>query len=156
MKAPLIPMSPNDLPQQRLVAVVDLPPCPNSIDVCLYMAYKRKMPRLPSRRAMYLCQVEWAWSPMHSRISSYYVHRGRTYWILWERLLDQDWGSTCWDIAASVPRKDCSEHQAAVHLLRATWQSEYADSGLDHFHWVNDFDLLSVADLAAISRVVWC
>jgi hypothetical protein len=83
MKVPSIPMSPNDLP-----------PCPNAIDICLYTAYKRKMPRLPSRRAKYLCQVEWAWSPMHSRISSYYIHRGHTYWILWERLLDQDWGAT--------------------------------------------------------------
>ena len=92
---------------------------------------------------------------MHSRISSYYIHRGHTYWILWERLLDQDWGSTIWDIAASVPHKGCTEHQASVHLLRAIWQSEYGESSLDQFHWVNDTDLLSVADLAAISREVW-
>ena len=156
MKVPSIPMSPNDLPQQRVVEVVDLPPCPNGIDICLYTAYKRKMPRLPSRRAKYLCQVEWAWSPMHNRISSYYIHRGRTYWILWERLFDQGWRSTCWNIAASVPHKDCTEHQASVHLLRATWQSEYAESSVDQFHWVNDVDLLSVADLAAISREIWC
>ena len=155
MKVPSIPMSPNDLPQQRVVEVVDLPPCPNGIDICLYTAYKRKMPSLPSRHAKYLCQVEWAWSPMHSRISSYYIHRGHTYWILWERLLDQDWGATLWEIAASVPHKDCTEHQASVHLLRAIWQSECGENSLDQFHWVNDTDLLSVADLAAISREVW-
>ena len=76
MKVPSIPMSPSALPQQRVVEVIDLPSCPNNIDICLYMAHKRKMPRLPSRRAKYLCQAEWAWSPMHSRISSYYIHRG--------------------------------------------------------------------------------
>jgi len=54
-----------------------------------------------------------------------------------------------------VPLKDCTEHQASVHLLRAIWESECAESSLDEFHWINDTDLLSVADLAAISREVW-
>ena len=36
MKAPPIPMSPNLLPQQRVVAVINLPPRPDDIDVCLY------------------------------------------------------------------------------------------------------------------------
>jgi hypothetical protein len=155
MKTPSIPMSPSDLPQQRVVEVVDLPPCPNEIDVCLYTKYKRQMPRKPSRNVKYLCQVEWAWSPMHNRISCYYMHKGRSCWILWERSYDNDCGRWLWTVAASVPHKSCTEYQAATHLLRAIWQWEYEDCELDQPHWVNDIDLLSMADLAAIARAVW-
>lgn len=155
MKTPSIPMSPSDLPQQRVVEVVDLPPCPNDIHVCLYTVYKRQMPQRPSRNVKYLCQVEWAWSPMNNRISSYYMHKGRTYWILWERHFDDNWDRWYFNLAASVPHKGCTEREDAIHLLRATWQWGHDDCELDQSHWVNDTDLLSIADLAAIARAVW-
>jgi len=155
MKHPSIPMSPQDLPQQRLVAVVDLPPCPDDIEICLYAEFQRKMPQRPSRGVKYLCQVEWAWSPMHSRISSYYMHKGRNYWILWERHFDDNWDRWYFNPAASVSHKGCTETQAAVHLLRASWAWEREESSLEECHWVNDTDLLSIAELAAISRAVW-
>ena len=154
MKAPPIPMSPNLLPQQRVVAVINLPPRPDDIDVCLYRTYKHKLPKLPSRQAKHLCQVEWAWSPMHSRISNYFIHKGHSYWILWESIFDDDRG-WYWHITASVPHKGCTEYQAAVHLLSASWHCELGDMDLDQFHWVNHHAFLSVADLAAIARTVW-
>ena len=154
MKVPSIPMSPNELPQQRIVEVVDLPPCPERIEVYMGMVCQRKMPRLPSRQSKHLCQVEWAWSPMHSRISNYFIHKGRSYWILWESIFDDDRG-WYWHITASVPHKGCTEYQAAVHLLSASWHCELGDMDLDQFHWVNHHAFLSVADLAAIARTVW-
>jgi len=48
-----------------------------------------------------------------------------------------------------------SERQAAVHLLSEFWNFDTKESDVDQFHWINEEGYLSVADLAAIARVVW-
>ena len=69
---PKIPMLPSELPQQRLYGVVDLPERPSKFE-CL-VGYnsvpKDALPKATPRSAVYLGQVEWAWSPMHGRASS--------------------------------------------------------------------------------------
>lgn len=155
---PNIPMSPDQLPQQRIHEIVALPERPDPFDC--HVGYgavpadvipKSSKPRSP----IYLAQVEWAWSPMHNRIDAYYLHRGRTHWVLWSRYYDDNWGRWNWVAVACSHRRGVSEHQAAVYLLIELWKAEAADSGVDQFHWLNESDFLSVAELMAIAREVW-
>jgi hypothetical protein len=154
---PDIPMSPDELPQQRIHEVVQLPERPEPFD-CLvgYSAVPAEaIPEDGPRSPSYLAQVEWAWSPMHNRLDAYYLHRGRRHWVLWVRYWDDNWGHWDWVAAACVPRKGVSEREAAVHLLLELWKHEVIEADLDHFHWINEDVYLSVAELAAIGRHVW-
>ena len=54
-----------------------------------------------------------------------------------------------------VHRQGVSEYQAATYLLLELWREEVLDNGLDQFHWVNEAEYLTVADLAAITREIW-
>ena len=155
---PHIPMSPDELPQQRIHEVVNLPERPEPFDCSA--GYSCKVPQKTNRydepkTAIYLGQVEWAWSPMNNRLEAYYLQRDRKYWVLWSRYWsdnEEDWG---WIIVACAENKDVSEEQAAVHLLIEFWNHETEESSLDHFHWINEAEYLSVAQLAAIGRAVW-
>ena len=44
------------------------------------------------RKADFLCTIEWSWSPVNERMESYYLQQGRTYWILWLKHYDNNWG----------------------------------------------------------------
>ena len=82
---PRIPMSPDELPQQRIHEVITLPPRPEPFDCHIgYSQFpKGSLPSSTPSNMTYLAQVEWAWSPMHNRLDAYYLHRGRTHWSLW-------------------------------------------------------------------------
>ena len=87
MKTPTVPLSLEELPQQRIYPVKELPARPNPFDFTLlhYIdkhSYSR-IPQKPTKKSVYLCQVEWAWGPHHDRIDAYYLHKGRTHWLMW-------------------------------------------------------------------------
>lgn len=150
-------MLPQERPHQRIHEVVELGPRPEGFEPIIgYGAVPDELlPKGGPRNAAYLGQVEWAWSPAHCRLDAYYVHRGRTHWVLWTRYWDDNWGRWEWLAAAAVARRGITERQAAVHLLIDAWRAERSDGSLDHFHWINEDGLLSVADLMAIGRAVW-
>ncbi len=56
---------------------------------------------------------------------------------------------------ARTPRKGLDERQAAFFLTISFLQFERQASRLDPFHWINEYETLSVADVKAIERVVW-
>jgi len=153
-REPKIPMSPSELPQQRVHEVVDLPPRPEPFDCKAgYRDYPSgSAPRNQPRNPTYLCQVEWAWSPMHNRLDAYYLHRGSSHWSLWSRYWDGKWE---WVTAACVHRRGVTEKQAAVYLLLEFLKHEVRESDLDQFHWINEGEYISVAELMAIAREVW-
>ena len=157
IREPKIPMSPEELPQQRIREVINLPERPDEFDCVVgQRTYpKGALPQRPSPDSRYLCQVEWAWSPMHNRLHAYYLHRGRTHWSLWCKYWDDNWMK--WELASigCVPRKGVEERQAAVYLLLEYWVDDAKECGVDEFHWINEDGFLSVADLAAIAREVW-
>ena len=154
---PHIPMSPDELPQQRIHEVVELPDRPEPFDCHVgYGAVPADaIPMGEPRNPSYLAQVEWAWSPMHNKLDAYYLHRGRTHWSLWTRYWDDNWGQWEWVAAACVGKKGVSMHQAAVYLLMKIWKYEVVVCDLDEFHWINETEYLSVAELRAIGRAVW-
>ena len=159
-RKPTIPMSPDELPQQRIHEVISLPERPSEFSS--YVNYgdmpEGTVSKNPPRNAIYLCQVEWAWSPAHNRLDTYYLNRGRTHWSLWSRYLDDNncpW-KWIWVPVGCVPFADWDERTVAIHLLIDFWRFDAKEGDVDQFHWINDTDLLTVADLLAISREVWC
>jgi hypothetical protein len=116
---------------------------------------KGALPSRTPRNMTYLAQVEWAWSPAHSRLDAYYLHKGRTHWSLWSRYWDDNWGQWSDTAVGCVHRRGVSEYQAAIYLLLEFWRDDAMDNGLDQFHWVNEVDYLTVADLAAMTREIW-
>ena len=156
---PKIPMSPTQLPQQRIHEVVDLPKRPDPFDCIVgYGAVPDDIiPKQVSRCAIYLCQVEWAWSPAHNRLDSYYLNKGRTHWSLWSRYLDDNdcpW-KWVWVPVGCVPLAGLDDRTAAIHLLIDFWRFDANEGGVDEFHWINEAEYLSIAELAAIAREVW-
>ena len=156
MQNPAIPMKPEQRPQQRVYEVLTLPqrPEPFNFRAGCEEVPEKAVPKKGPRVAIYLGQVEWAWSPMNNRLDAYYLHRGRRYWILWIRYFgfSERWE---WHPVACVHHKGISEKQAAVYLLMTVWQSLLREGELDKFHWINEEGYLSVAELEAIAREVW-
>ena len=92
IREPKIPMSPEELPQQRIHEVVALPKRPAEFDckVGYGCSPKGGLPKNAPIKSTYLCQVEWAWSPAHNRLDAYYLHRGRSHWSLWTKFWDNN------------------------------------------------------------------
>ena len=156
-REPHIPMSPQELPQQRIHEVVGLPvrPAEFNCDVGYGASPKGGLPKTGLANSIYLCQVEWAWSPAHNRLDAYYLHRGRSEWSLWSKYWDDNWMQ--WEHVGNgtVHRRGVDQKQAAVYLLLEYWAFDAREGDVDQFHWVNEAAYLSIAELAAIAREVW-
>ena len=157
MQNTTIPMRPELFPQQRVYEVLTLPQRPEPFNCIAGFGEvpQDAVPKNGPRSAIFLGQVEWAWSPMHNRIDIYYLHRGRRYWILWNRYWCEDWYKWEWQPVACVHHKGISEKQAAVYLLMAFWQNQAHERECDKFHWIGGEGFFSVAGLEAIAREVW-
>ena len=153
-----VPMDPADLPQQRLYLVPDLGIAPNRV-ISNGEPGKDGIPRKIPRWADSIAQVEWAWSPMHSRIDAYHISMDSNHmrWVLWHSCCDDSGYRSRWELvsAMSTPRAGVSKRTAAIALLEHFWREESADIKLDHYHWINRADFFGVGELAEIARSVW-
>ena len=156
-REPKIPMSPEELPQQRIHEVVGLPDRPAEFDCEVgYSVFSDgAIPKNAPTNSTYLCQVEWAWSPAHNRLDAYYLHRGRSHWSLWSKYWDDNWMKWEQITVGYVPRRGVDQKQAAVYLLLEFWAFDAKEGDVDQFHWINEDGYLSIAELAAIAREVW-
>lgn len=150
------PLSPAELPQQRITKVVDLPERPEGFaPVAGYdLPLDGIAPKRRPEEMLFLGGAEWAWSPAHGRIEGYYLHGGRSYWILYKRDIENDDPEFEWRVGAYVAKRGVDARLAAVHLMIARWRIE-ADDGLDQFHWLTHEGFLSASDWRAISGAVW-
>jgi hypothetical protein len=154
---PKIPMSAEELPQQRIHEVVDIDPMPEQFDCTVGYgavpadAQAGEEPLSPT----HLGQVEWAWTPSHNRLDAYYLDKTRSHWVLWTGSWNFDKSEFSWHAIACVRRQGITQRQAAVHLLIAFWRYDALENKLDEYHWINDKGYLSVADLSAVARCVW-
>ena len=130
---PKIPMSPEALPQQRIHEVAELPERPEPCECIVgYRTYpKGSLPKQPGRNSIYLCQVEWVWTPMHNRFDAYLLHRGRTHWSLWNQYLDDSEGGWGRIAAGCVRKSNVTARQGAVHLLMEFWKEQLEDGDLE-------------------------
>lgn len=156
--SPPLPMTPDQLPEQRLVEVVDLPKVPGGFAPipCLFSMPDHILPKRRPREMTFLGTVEWASGPMSSRIETYWLHRARKHWIIW--IEDRDWTNYPaykWQVAAYVERRGVSGEAATPHLIAARWELEMRERYLDHFHFVSNEGALSVPEWTAIVRAVW-
>jgi hypothetical protein len=157
---PKIPMRPEDVPQQRLKLVVELPPRPAGFkgNCQFYNPMPEEVePKRGPRKPVCLGSVEWAWDPNYSRVDSYYLSSHKSYWLLWiggtdENSWDLKWR---WVPYAYAPKSSVDEKNAAIYLLLDAWMSEASNTSLDHYHWIDCPDLLSVAEISEIARNVW-
>ena len=156
-REPKIPMSPEQLPQQRIHEVIDLPERPAKFEFNVdYGCSPQDVQSISgSKNACYLCQTEWAWSPMHNRLDAYYLHKGKTQWSLWLKYWDDNWGAWQDTRIGTVHRRGVDQKQAAIYLLLEFWAFDAKEGDLDQYHWINEEGYLSVAELEAIARVVW-
>jgi len=168
-----IPMHPDELPQQKVYAITDLPKPPYNFEASCLMRfgsrndrndYEWSIPRddLPQRfpgAATFVAQVEWACGPSNDRLDSYYIcsNRRKTHWFLWLRWPDDN----AWEVRmnsllyAYCPRRTMDRKTAAIQLLLHAWRYESAESDRDRFDWIDDAGLLTVSELQAIARAVW-
>ena len=156
-----IPMDLSTLPQQRLYEIKPLPTETAHLSVEL-LDYEQKhgllgIPNTPNNKSIALCQVEWSWSPMHSRVDQYVIHKGDECWLLWCGTPDDNAGTDInhWFPTARLPIAEADEIQAAISMLKAFWHREVDWLNLDKYHWINADGILSVADLESISASVW-
>jgi hypothetical protein len=155
---PSLPLTPEQLPRQRLVEVVDLPSVPAEFEptVCLFWMPDDILPKTRPRKMGFLGTVEWAWAPGASRIETYWLHAARRHWVVW--MQDRDWTNDPeyqWQVAAYVSRAGVTPEQAAPHLIAARWREERDERELDHFHFVSNEGALTVPVWMAIGRAVW-
>lgn len=156
MKRPCLPLLPTHRPQQRIVPIADLADRPVPFDDVVGWREKPSgvdLSRGP-RKAEYLGQIEWTWSPMNHRIDPYYISRGRTHWMLWVYLFDDDEG-WYWLPIGHVPLGQATLDQAAVHLMVDYWRYEKDDIDLDHFHWIDEEGYFGSSDWRTIGLMVW-
>lgn len=157
-RQPRVAMSAQSLPLQRLYLIKSLPPLPRAWVVDTVGPASPGVPaRLPAG-SRYLGQVEWAWSPMHMRISAYYISQSsdRRRWVLWCKGYDDNYGrwSPAYPVLAAPRRDGFSALQAAQLLLLEAWGAD-RDEGTDRFHWIAEAGELDVADLQAVADAAW-
>ena len=155
-----IPMTPDARPNQRLNVVRCVADKPNDLDVLIQWKNPipyRHYPKGTPRKLIFVCSVEWAWSPMNNRIANYYINPKPWGWALWDNRLDDHdvpW-SWWWNFMAYSGKTKADERTIAAHMLMASWKDEAEQEYLDHFHWINNTGCLSVEDIQAIARQVW-
>ena len=153
-----IPMTPDARPKQRLNEVVGLPNKPDDLNIMI--EWKDPIPsgRYPKgtpRKLTFVCSLEWAWSPMHSRIDNYYLNPKPKNWLLWNNWPNDNEGYWQWDIVAFSNKVKADERTIAAHMLLKILKFEAKHSSLDRIHMINNTGCLSVEDVQAIGREVW-
>lgn len=155
-----IPMTPDARSSQRLNEVVCLPDKPDDLDISI--AWKtpiqgKHFPKGTPRKLIFICSVEWAWSPMHNRIASYYINPKPWGWAMWDNVLDDHsvpW-SWWWNFIAYSGKTTADEKTIATYMLLECWKDEAEHQMVDEYHWINDTGCLDVEDIQAIAREVW-
>ena len=159
MKTPKIPMHPQDLPQQRIYLIKDVPQHPENWKSFVGysgvgMPEDAKLKSRP-RNPAYLFQAEWSWSPAHGSLNAYWLNKGRKYLTLYSNWFDDVTQKWTWNLVAGVPLNQASEREAAFWLVIDYARFNIANMDLDEWHMIDDVGLLTVAGLKAIARNVW-
>ena len=171
-----VAMSPEELPRQRLFQLMELPEPTRDFELVSGETLQNIRLLEPGEDASLIVQAEWAWSPMHSRVSNWEIGLDETKenWVLWcshhtdESELadwcdpdgDEDdlewvaiWSS---EVIAACPRGELSEHDASILLLLEAWTEERdGDMELDRPHFYGAIGLLNIDVIRSIERVVW-
>lgn len=157
MKNVLIPMAPGQRPDQRTGFYKKLPAPEARPPIEVYGCEAPGTPKRPHYRSQLIVQAEWAWSPLHNRLSAYQLHPSRQRWLFWCGFLDDCVHPWRWEyvLVSSCPRKGVDPELAAISLLAASWSDEATHYGLGAYHWLNQTGLLTAEQVEAVAREVW-
>ena len=152
-------MQSTQIPQQRLYAVPDLTEKPEGLEFLEGEPGIDGIPKKIPRRASFLLQVEWAWSPAHNMILNYHLSLSskQDRWVLWNSWFD-DGNSWRWRIGETVlsmSRDNVPRTNAAILLLHEDWKIGRDDHEWDRYHWLAVEGLLDVGQAQEIARQVW-
>ena len=154
-----VPMLPEQIPQQRLNEVLTLPSKPSDLKVYVDndVPLKKNRPVAWLRKLIYLCGVEWAWSPAHNRMDHYYLNLKPNHFFLWNHYLDDLSIPWKWEWLFLSYASKCKGDLKAIstHMLLKYWETECEDQGLDHYHFIGNTGLLNVEDIQAVAREIW-
>ena len=160
MKYPTSPMLPSEVPEQRLVPVVELPCRPPSFVIFLDSLTPLEpfwCPHGMPPSSEYLCLLEWAASPFSYGQTAFYLstNRCRRHWLLWRWEFDENWGTWAIALGAYGLRRGTGSRTATLHLLRAQLEYMRCTERRGHFDWISEVGDLSAAEILAVSRTVW-
>lgn len=159
MRNPRIPMTPEQLPEQRIYVPEGRPRRPENFEAIVSwdahdLPEAARLKGRP-RSATYLFQAEWAWSPMNNRLSAFYLHRGRRFWSVFERYFDDNWMRWEWQQRAVLPLAQATERQAAFWLMVELMKFDRNRSDVEEWHWIGETATLDIPDIKAIAHEVW-
>ena len=107
--------------------------------------------------ALYLGALEWSWSPMHSRMDSYYLSCNRDYWMIFMHLLED--GSSSWEwswyLYAIAPKVSGDDRSIGFWMIHDLLKHDAGIHEVDAFHLVSAEGLLTVGDYENIGQLVW-
>ena len=154
-------LDPADKPLERLYLVTDVPTRPENLSVNMAWSdavWPKSLPDKPSP-ALYLGALEWSWSPMHSRLDSYYLSYTADHWLVFLHNLEDggfesEW-TWEWYLYAIAEHVLDDEHTIAFWLIYELLRQDHRSHELDHFHLVSDTGVLSVGDFLNIGKLVW-
>ena len=147
-----IPALPQALPQQRIKFVVDMPTPSDGFRLSLGSA--AGIAKRRPHNADFLCQLEWAWSPLSGRIENFYLSRGRKFWALWCSSYDDNFDK--WDSSVQAHCDKCISFSDAAMLMMSAYLSHDRDAfQLEKYHWIGRTGLLDVSEIDAVARAVW-
>jgi hypothetical protein len=59
--------------------------------------------RMDPETTLFLCTIEWWWSPVNERKESYYLQRSNEYWNLWIKQYDDNYDRWETPFAIAMP-----------------------------------------------------
>ena len=154
-----VPMLPEQIPHQRLNEVVTLPEKPANfqVNVDYDVPLKKNRPVGSPRKLIYVCGVEWAWSPAHNRMDHYYLNLKPNHFFFWNHFLDDHSVPWKWEWSFLSYAAKCEGDLKSIstYMLLDFCQKEAKFQGLDHYHFIGNSGLLDVEDIQAVAREIW-
>jgi hypothetical protein len=148
-------------PFQRIYESIELPPRPKNFYGHTHWfdpLLGKNAPKTKPHKAYYLGTCGWSWSSMHSRIDAYYLNFRNPHWLLWVRDCEAIWWNTPdeeWFLGAYCLKRRAKVREASLYLIMDMWKLDAREIDLDHFHFIHDEGMLSVAEFRTIGRLVW-
>jgi hypothetical protein len=125
--------------------------------VCWVSSIWPNVPDSPEA-AIYLGALEWAWSPVHSRLDSYYLSRTDAYWLIYQHYLEDGGEEWTWEwrpYAFSTYFESPDLLAIAYWMIHDLLKIEAESQNLDSFHLISGEGMLTVGHFKMIDQRIW-
>lgn len=144
---------------EHIYPVGDTPERPDHLKTVMRWDMKRFPEGLPEKptTVCYLGAIEWAWSPMHSRLDSYYLSYNDDYLLMYLHLLDYGVRPCTWEwcLYAVATKAAGDARSIGFWMVHDLLKADSNTHELDPFHLISDEGALSVSDFNQIKELAW-